>query len=153
MLPVTIMVFSSGTGLGHWTKPRSIQLHHKQYLLFVQNIHQYYFAHCLSVVRREQFSKNGEKKITSKSWRWEKVVKGLCIMCDGVVQENIHTLPPPPMEGSGNSEGEGVLKVEISEGWRGVTGSSFSRGWNMQEKILKWSIQSTKKYLHIYVLL
>ena len=31
-----------------------------------------------------------------------------------VVQENIHTLPPlPPMEGTGNSKGEGVCMIDL----------------------------------------
>ena len=56
--------------------------------------------------------------------------------------------PYPPMKNSGNSEGEGILKEEICKGWRGFTGSSLSRGWNICTKnFLNWSIQSTKKYL------
>ena len=35
---------------------------------------------------------------------------------------------PPPRKVTGNSKGEKGLNPEISEGWRGFTGSSFSRG-------------------------
>ena len=35
---------------------------------------------------------------------------------------------PPPRKVTGNSEGEGGLKAEISEGSGGFTGISFSRG-------------------------
>ena len=42
-----------------------------------------------------------------------------------VVPENIHT---PPRKVTGNSEGEGGSKAEISEGSGGFMGSSFSRG-------------------------
>ena len=42
-----------------------------------------------------------------------------------VVPENIHT---PPRKVTGNSEGEGGSKAEISEGSGGFIGSSFSRG-------------------------
>ena len=35
---------------------------------------------------------------------------------------------PPPRKVTGNSEGEGGLKAEISEGSGGFIGSSFSRG-------------------------
>ena len=44
---------------------------------------------------------------------------------DCVVPENIHT---PPRKVTGNSEGEGGSKAEISEGSGGFIGSSFSRG-------------------------
>jgi len=42
-----------------------------------------------------------------------------------VVPENIHT---PPRKVTGNSEGEGGSKAEISEGSGGFIGGSFSRG-------------------------
>jgi len=35
---------------------------------------------------------------------------------------------PPPLKVTGNSEGEGGSKPEISEGSGGFMGSSFSRG-------------------------
>ena len=50
-------------------------------------------------------------------------LKMLDIEC--VVPENIHT---PPQKVTGNSEGEGGSKAEISEGSGGFIGSSFSRG-------------------------
>ena len=43
-----------------------------------------------------------------------------------MVPENIHT--PPPRKVTGNSEGEGGSKAEISEGSGGFIGNSFSRG-------------------------
>jgi len=43
-----------------------------------------------------------------------------------VVPENIRT--PHPRKVTGNSEGEGGSKAEISEGSGGFIGSSFSRG-------------------------
>ena len=38
------------------------------------------------------------------------------------------SIPPPPRKVTGNSEGEGGSKAEISEGSGGFIGSSFSRG-------------------------
>ena len=37
------------------------------------------------------------------------------------------SIPPPPRKVTGNSEGEGGSKAEISEGSGGFIGSSFSR--------------------------
>ena len=48
-----------------------------------------------------------------------------CVTVKFVVPENIHT---PPRKVTGNSEGEGGSKAEISEGSGGFIGSSFSRG-------------------------
>jgi len=54
-----------------------------------------------------------------------KLVPDSCTL-DCVVPENIHT--PPPQKVTGNSEGEGGSKTEISEESGGFIGSSFSRG-------------------------
>jgi len=51
-----------------------------------------------------------------------------------VVPENVHT-PSPPRKVTGNSEGEGGSKAEISEGSGGLIGSSFSGGWRNTKKL------------------
>ena len=65
-----------------------------------------------------------------------------------VVPENIHT------EDSGNSDGEGGFESRNFQGVEGCHGQLFfQRVKHLHEKILKLLIQSTKKNLHIFVLL
>ena len=59
-----------------------------------------------------------------KKWKIQ-MAGGVTILEHCVVPENIHT---PPRKVTGNSEGEGGSKAEISEGSGGFIGSSFSRG-------------------------